>query len=194
MDHKKAIDYILNRMKQELPTNLRYHTIDHTLSVLEALRKLACHLGVTGDERKLLLTAAAYHDSGFMVAYKNHEERSCAIAEESLRAFGFSKEQIQIIQGMIMATKIPQSPETHLEKMLADADLDYLGGDNYDKIAGALGDELALNGTELSDEEWLHLQIKFLEEHHYWTEYYRENRAPQKQKVLERLKNQALKP
>ncbi|MDA0973125.1 MAG: hypothetical protein O2867_05255 [Bacteroidetes bacterium] len=41
-----------------------------------------------------------------------------------------------------MATKVPQEPKDHLARILCDADLDYLGGDDYDEIAGGLYQEL----------------------------------------------------
>ena len=46
------------------------------------------------------------------------------------------------ICGMIMATKIPQSPKNYLEQILCDADLDYLGRDDFYDIGGTLFKEL----------------------------------------------------
>ena len=49
------------------------------------------------------------------------------MAKEELPKFGLSEKDIELICGMIMATKIPQNPKTKLEKIIADADLEYLG-------------------------------------------------------------------
>jgi len=110
-------------------------------------------------------------------------------AEKELPDFGFNKEDIEIIKGMIMATKVPQKPHTLLEKIICDADLVYLGGDNYDSISTTLHKELTLNGIDLDEDQWLDMQINFLESHNYWTEYYLNRLAPNKKSVLDRLKS-----
>lgn len=188
MNYKKAIDHILDRLQHELPDNLRYHSLGHTLGVLQSSRYLADKEGITPDELKILATAAAYHDSGFIHTYKNHEEEGCRIVSDTLPEFGFSQDQIERINRMIMATKIPQNPETHLGKILCDADLDYLGGDSYGEISRSLYDELGLNGVEMSQDEWRDVQIRFLESHHYWTEFGVRVLTPRKREVLEKLK------
>lgn len=188
MKYKEAQKYILNRLKEELPDTLTYHGVEHSLSVIEASKEQAQREDITEIEQQLLLTAAAYHDSGFLYTYRNHEIKSCALVEECLPQFDYSIPQIERIKGMIMATKIPQDPQTQLEHILCDADLHYLGEDNYQRIAQSLRDELVHNGIKLNSEEWLNLQIKFLEEHHYWTDYYREIMAPRKERVLEGLR------
>ena len=189
MDYEKAIDYILTRLRQELPSKLKYHSPEHTLSVIEAARQLGELHGISDQELGLLLTAAAYHDSGFLTGYKNHEEESCKIAGEFLPGFGFENDHIEIIKGMIRATRIPQKPETLLEKIICDADLEYLGGDNYDSISSRLHEELSLNGIELDEDEWLDMQIGFLESHNYWTEFSLNRLSTKKTNVLERLKS-----
>tara|TARA_R110002050_G_scaffold99409_6_gene206099 strand:- start:8266 stop:8847 length:582 start_codon:yes stop_codon:yes gene_type:complete len=191
MEHTKAIDFVLRKLQNELPANLRYHSMEHTLAVLHSAEYLAKKEGLSEDEIILLLTAAAYHDSGFTVAYKNHEEIGCEIAAEALPQFGYTPEQITAIKSLIMSTKIPQSPSNKIEKVLCDADLDYLGGDNYGEISDSLRDELGLNGIVLSAEEWLGIQIKFLEKHHYWTDFALKVLKPRKQLVLERLRKEA---
>jgi uncharacterized protein len=193
MEHTKAIDYILHRLQDELPGNLRYHSLEHTLGVLHSAEYLAKKEGLTEDEINILLTAAAYHDSGFTVSYKNHEQLGCEIAEEALPKFGYTNEQIAAVRSLIMSTKIPQSPSSRVEEVLCDADLDYLGGDNYGEISESLRDELGLNGINLGTEEWLNIQVKFLENHHYWTDFAIKVLNPRKQLVLDRLKNELLK-
>lgn len=188
MNHQKAIDYILERLSKELPLSLHYHSLDHTLEVMRAAQVIAEAENVNDDDMQLLLTAAAYHDSGFLRSYKNHEELSCDIARESLPKFGFDKETIELIEAMIMSTRVPQASETHLGRILCDADLDYLGEDNYSDISIGLYEELKLNGYNLNEKQWLDLQIKFLEDQQYWTDYSIATRTRKKNIVLARLK------
>ena len=189
--HSKAIAYILQEMKNGLPDTLRYHSVEHTESVLTNARAMAQVLGVEGKSLELLLTAAAFHDCGFLKTYRNHELVGCEIAAEKLPEYGFDRDEIKAIQGMIMATKIPQSPSNLLENILCDADLYYLGGNNYERISQNLFDELELNGTKLSENEWLTMQVNFLKTHHYWTEHAQQLLDPQKQIVLIELKDRA---
>ncbi len=155
---------------------------------MEAALNIAKEENIHGEDLSLLETAAAYHDCGFLRTYSRHEEVGCEIAEQILPRYGYSEDQIRRIKEMIMATKVPQSPGNHLAKVLCDADLDYLGGDDYDEISQKLYAELLENGFELDRHKWMRIQVKFLQEHHYWTAYSVKHRTPGKLKVLEQLK------
>ncbi len=187
MDYKGAIDYMLERLGTELPDTLNYHSLDHTLDVMNAASLIGTAEGISNGERELLLTAATYHDCGFLVTYDKHEEASCVIAGECLPKFGFESDAISMIQDMIMSTRVPQASEIHLGRILCDADLDYLGRDDYEAIAHGLYLELELNGMKLSKKKWLDIQIHFLENHQYWTDFSKRERTAQKIEVLHRL-------
>jgi len=160
---------ILSRLEKELDPRLGYHNIDHTLDVLEQSVRIAKEEGVKNDHELLLLkTAAVYHDSGFLFIYKGHEEKSCEIAKEALKNV-FSEDDLSKIYGMIMATKIPQSPKNLLEQIICDADLDYLGRNDFEPISKHLYKEFITFKIIPEDTVWDHLQIKFFEMHHYFT-------------------------
>jgi len=180
MNHQGAIDYILARLQQELPAHLLYHGHHHTLDVLEATERIATHQQVTSHELNLLLVAAAYHDCGFLTTYANHELAGCAIAQEQLPAFGFNTQDIDAICAMIMATKVPQDPKSRLADILCDADLDYLGRDDFFAIGTNLYLELNHLGVLKDEESWNRLQVKFLSSHKYHTSYGQTNRETEK--------------
>ena len=69
---------------------------------------------------------------------------------------------------MILATKIPQTPKNILEQIICDADLDYLGRDDYEKNSNFLLQELKLK-NDVTELEWLKIQVNFLEKHTYFT-------------------------
>ena len=69
-----------------------------------------------------------------------------------------------------MATRIPQTPLTKLEEIICDADLDYLGRDDFHQIADSLKNELMAFGKIQSDKQWGEIQIPLLEKHSYFTE------------------------
>ena len=68
-----------------------------------------------------------------------------------------------------MATQIPQKPRNLTEQILCDADLDYLGRDDFFTIGDKLFAELSMYGMINTEEEWNRLQTGFLEKHHYFT-------------------------
>lgn len=169
MEYNKLHDIIIQKLRDELPGHLSYHSVTHVKDVIAAAESIATSEGITGETLTLILTAALFHDTGFIYGSKNHEERSCEIAATYLSEYGYAAQDIEVIKGMIMATKIPQSPKNHLEEILADADLDYLGRDDFFVIGDKLYEELAMFGIVQSENDWNSLQEKFLENHHYFT-------------------------
>ncbi|MBO6185367.1 MAG: HD domain-containing protein [Chryseobacterium sp.] len=188
MEYEKLNKLILKRLRENLPEHLSYHSVMHVKDVIDAVEKIAKSEGVSDEDLLLLKTAALFHDTGFLYGSKNHEEKSCEIAVEYLSDNGYSDLQIEKIKGMIMAIKIPQTPKNHLEQIVADADLDYLGRDDFFVIGDKLFEELSMFGIVNSERDWNLLQEKFLESHHYFTETAINTRKEKKQINLDIIK------
>lgn len=188
MDYQAIYKVIIKKLREELPAHLTYHSAAHVSDVINAVQEIAEAEQVSGEDLTLLTTAALFHDTGFLFGSKDHEARSCEIAQEYLPAYGYSQKQIDKIKGMIMATKIPQSPENHLEEILADADLDYLGRDDFFTIGNRLYEELAMFGILNSERDWNLLQEKFLENHRYFTRTAIDKRSKKKEENLNIIK------
>ena len=189
MEYEKIKKTILKELKENLPEHLSYHSVMHVKDVINAVEEIAVAENVGGEDLMLLKTAALLHDSGFLHGAKDHEEKSCEIAQKYLLDYGYNQPQIDKIKGMIMATKIPQSPKNKLEEILADADLDYLGRDDFFKIGDKLFDELTMFGIVNSERDWNLLQEKYLESHHFFTKTAINNRNQKKQENLEIIKS-----
>lgn len=169
-DLEGALDYALTRLERELPASLVYHSIIHTRDeVAPAAERLALHAGVDEAARLLLRTAAYFHDLGFVVQRYEHEMASAQIATTVLPRFGYGSLQVAQIAAMIRATRLPQTPTNLLEELLADADLDLLGRDDFFARNDDLRRELAIDSPTVSDEEWFGGQMLFLSTHRYWT-------------------------
>ncbi|HEY5916270.1 MAG TPA: HD domain-containing protein, partial [Chryseolinea sp.] len=182
-----AEEQILQKQSDELPKDLTYHNIEHIEDVVQSSIEIAEKEGVSPDDIRLIRIAAFYHDSGFIKSPKNHEEHGCTFARATLPSFGFTAQQIEIVCGMIMATKIPQTPQTSLEKILCDADLDYLGRDDFYAIGNKLFEEMKTRGFVDSEREWNLIQKTFLESHRYHTAHSRSNREAKKQQHLQEI-------
>ncbi len=188
MDYHGAKAYILDKLRRELSETISSHGIHHTLAVWGVTEEL-CHLErIPPYETMLLKTAALFHDSGFIVGHKNHEAIGCEIAKTALPRYSYSGDEIGRICGMIMATKIPQSPHNFLEKILCDADLDYLGRNDFYPIGCTLFEELKAYNFLETEEAWNRAQVSFLEAHSFFTGSNRERRSPKKQHHLTELK------
>jgi serine phosphatase RsbU (regulator of sigma subunit)/predicted metal-dependent HD superfamily phosphohydrolase len=188
-DFDAARQYVFARLEQELAPTLYYHCIAHTRDeVLPAVERLAALEGLADAEALLLLrTAALYHDIGFVETTTRHEQASARLAAETLPQFGYSQQQISRIQQMIQATALPQSPETPLAQLLADADLDVLGREDFLPRNRDMYRETGAGDGPPALEAWYRSQLKFLQLHQYFTKAARSLRQPGKQRNIETL-------
>ena len=185
-DFEQARRYALGRLECELAPILTYHSLAHTRDeVVPAAERLATMEGIAGDSLLLLRTAAVFHDIGFIDRQNGHEAASAQIAQQVLPQFGYSPPQIETIRGIILATELGHVPATHLEQILADADLDVLGRQEYTPRSQDLRDELAALGQSFSDLDWYEGQMALLETHRYFTAGARALRDAGKKRNLE---------
>lgn len=179
---------ILTKLENELPKNLYYHNLKHTIDVITEVEIIGRKEGINKQEMLLLKTAALFHDTGFILSYKNHEEHSANMARRILPKYYYSEEQIEAVVNLILHTKHPPRPQNLLEKIICDADLDYLGRTDFIPVSGNLYKELKEYNMIKSINEWNQLQIKFIDNHQYYTETARNRREVNKNKQLEKLR------
>ena len=169
MQHLPECQLIMAKLKKDLPPHIHYHTIEHTMDVYDRAQFIAKEEGVSHSDIKLLLIAAIYHDAGYLKQNEDHELISCQMVREYLPQFSYSVDDIERICTLIMATKIPHKPKTHLEEIICDADLDYLGRDDFFKIGEKLYLEFLELGKIFTRNEWNTIQVNFLRQHHFFT-------------------------
>lgn len=188
INYRKAEKFIIKKLEKELPVDLHYHSIDHTKDVCDAIERIALMEGLVGEDVFLLKTAALYHDAGFVKQYESNEPIGAELAEEALGKFGYTAAQIETVKKLILATKVPQQPKGHLEEIICDADLDYLGRDDFHVIADKLKQELLERDKIKTDKEWDEIQVKFLTAHKYFTKSAIKMRREKKMANLEEIK------
>jgi predicted metal-dependent HD superfamily phosphohydrolase len=191
LDNKKTYPdicfQILDELKRKLDSKLSYHSYEHIIDVANVCNNYIRLYRIDDNMAKLIRIAAISHDFGYTVSQIDHEERSIMLIEPMLRPI-LTKEEIALVNGMIRATKIPQQPKTFYDKILSDADLDYLGRSDYDELSENLHQEFLHFGVIKPEQEWLDLQIVFLENHEYHTLYAKWNRRKLKLRTLKELK------
>lgn len=178
----------LEILNSKLSKDLYYHCIHHTLDVLKVINQYMKREKIRGQKAKLLRIGVLLHDIGYTVSIHDHELRGIEIAEKLMSQFGFSNNHIAIVKGLILSTRIPQKPKNKFEKMICDADLDYLGRPDFYKIGDLLYKEMKAYSNIENKKDWNKVQIKFLEAHQYHTDFARKNRQPQKEERIKELK------
>lgn len=189
MDFKNAKKYILDRLEGELKPNLHYHGVHHTVDVYEASIRISELEGLNQEEKVIINTAALYHDAGFIYQYEHNEEVAAQLVKVVLPKFGYQEKEINEIEKIILSTKIKARPSSIYEKIMSDADYDYLGRNDVATIAGTLHKELFEYDFKFSEDEWNELQRKFLEKHLYYTQSSLTLRRPRKLEYYEHVKS-----
>ncbi|MEY3236086.1 MAG: hypothetical protein RI883_187 [Bacteroidota bacterium] len=188
INYYKAERHIMKVLEKGLSDKLHYHSIEHTKDVVKAVERLALIEGVTDEGLFLLKSAATYHDAGFVEQYEKNEPIGARLAEEILPKYGYTEQHINTIKELIYVTQIPHQPTNNLEEIICDADLDYLGREDFHEIANRLRIELREHGKIDSDRKWDEIQVQFLTLHKYFTDTALKTRADKKAKNLEEVK------
>ncbi|WP_430812725.1 adenylate/guanylate cyclase domain-containing protein [Carboxylicivirga sp. 1411-1] len=180
--------FILNKLNNELSENIQYHNGAHTKDVLTRVEILARGEKVSSEDLLLLKTAALLHDVGFLVEYDNHEDNSIKFTKEILPGFKYEDDQIEQVVELINATRHENKPRNYLERILKDADLDYLGRADFISLSDKLYKELNTYNGKMSIKEWNQQQYEFIGSHTYYTATARELRQVNKTRQLQKLK------
>lgn len=190
MDFDQLRESILTRLRSLLPETVVYHDVPHTLNVEKAATRYAKLEGVDPESTLLIRTAALFHDAGYIYSNKNNEDFGINMAKSMLPDFGYSAIQIDIIERIINTTKSSVEPTNLLERIMCDADHDYLGRPDYYAIANKLRQEYENEGRIMTDKEWLIFQLHFLENVHvFYTETAKNIREIGKNTRIRELKN-----
>jgi ligand-binding sensor domain-containing protein/class 3 adenylate cyclase/predicted metal-dependent HD superfamily phosphohydrolase len=188
INYYKAERHIMKVLEKGLSPQLHYHCIEHTKDVVRAVERIALLEGVTDEGLFLLKSAATYHDAGFVEEYDKNEPIGARLAEEILPKYGYTDQHIATIKELIFVTQIPHKPKNKLEEIMCDADLDYLGREDFHEIADRLRRELREHGKIDSDRKWDEIQVQFLTLHQYFTETSKNTRQIKKLKNLEEIR------
>ncbi|MDB4539269.1 HD domain-containing protein [Saprospiraceae bacterium] len=186
--YKRIRDEILHKLGTELDLRLYYHNVLHTIDVINQVT-LACKRHSFDDRTSILLRLAALgHDIGYLNTYENHEEEGAELMEKIMIKENYTLEDITFVKKLILATNINHQASNIFEFIIQDADLDYLGRDDFHFISEKLYKEwLAYHIIEDDKKNFDQRQLKFLKNHQYFTPYSKKHREPEKQKRIAEL-------
>ena len=180
--------YVESYIRERVDDRYVYHNFQHTYAVVEAAGELMRNYELTEEEKLTVELAAWFHDTGYADGWEDHELRGAELAEKFLREQGASENLVRDVRMAILATRMPQHPQTLVEQIVADADLSHLGQVSYWDRCGRVRQEFALTrAMMMSDQEWIDFELGFLLSHEYHTEAARDLYGKRKSKHVRQL-------
>jgi putative nucleotidyltransferase with HDIG domain len=168
----KVKEFIGKTFREKGSSESYYHNFTHTAEVAKVAAEIADASGIDEEEKEAVLIAAWFHDIGHIEICEGHEDVGIEMATKFLKENIYPLEGIDKVVSLINATRMPRNPKNILEQIICDADLHHLGTNNYDLKAELFRNEIeALQGCKVPEVEWLRNNLKFLEQHKYFTDY-----------------------
>lgn len=183
--------HVIRYFKSKEDQKLAYHNLAHTESVVSNAGQIARHYQLGDKDFFIVMTAAWFHDIGYYTGgAEDHEMRGAEIAAKFLKENQVDEETIQSMRQCILATRMPQSPNSLLEKIVCDADLFHFGTDEFPERNKLMRKEAESRlGKKIAKSEWRKGTIRFMEAHHFQTDYGRNLLEDKKKQNLKDLKN-----
>ncbi len=169
---------------------LVYHNEAHTKSVVEKAKEIAQNYDLSEEEYYIALAAAWMHDLGYYVnnSAVNHEVESAKLAVEFLKEREFEDFIVEGVRNCILATQLPQTPQTVPEQIVCDADLFHLGTDAFMENQKLLRREMSfLKQSKIDKDIWLKDTLHLMYTHNYHTPYCQTLLAKNKAKNIKKL-------
>lgn len=185
----QAEEFATQKLSSDSNPSYLYHNLRHTQRVVNSTIELIEGEEVGEKDAEVLKVAAWFHDLGYTVSYDNHEEESCTLAKEFLEDKKVSKEFIDKVCALIMATKKDYEPANTMEEIIRDADSSHFAVKSFLATSELLREELSSLGIKTCTiGEWRKENVHLLRsKHHYYTDYAKENWQKGKDKNIKKL-------
>ena len=180
---------IFDDLSNILDENYSYHNLDHTKRVISAAVDIGSNYDLSEKDWRCLLTACLLHDYGFIESHVEHEKISAKLSSQILPKYGFSETDIQIINSLIIVTKLEEKPKNLLESIIRDSDLEYLGSEDFIKISPLLKKEWINCKVVKSDSEFYKIQYELILNYSFYTDFMIKNSINQKKVNIDYAKS-----
>lgn len=183
---EKAEEYIFQLHKYTLSPQYTYHNFNHTLRVVNGLNEIIDNEDLEENQANLLRYAAWFHDAGYINACEGHEELSAKLAREFYTKHGLSSQELDIIEELILATKLDHIPSNKLQGIIKDADFVHFTDTNYQQSCSLLKTEIENScNKKIDDLNWQKQNLEMmLYKHRYYSNYAKKVWQPLKQNNL----------
>ena len=186
----EAKQFISSLLTTELSENCVFHTIAHTLDVVENAEIIGKYCKLDADTLNILRMCALFHDVGYVDAYDDHEIFSAERAKTYLHSKNIDPEIINQVEVAILSTKTPQNPKDQISRILCDADLMNLTFDDYFEQIDLMRKEWEKVGkAKLNSQEFHISSLEFFQSHEYHSKYGKKVLQPKKEQTEEKIRN-----
>ncbi|MEM0938695.1 MAG: Pycsar system effector family protein [Bacteroidota bacterium] len=191
---KNVKEHSIYVLSNQLPPQLTFHNLEHTLNVVKGVKIIGSGEELNEDDMIILEIAALLHDVGYKDSFENHEENSKSIASRLLSDLDADKEIIDKVNLCISATQSEHIPKNKLEKIMKDADMFHFSSKSYfEKLENLRQEWFNINNKSYSDLEWYKLNLDYLLQHTYQTEFAKTYFQPLKDNLVEEIKSKVNK-
>lgn len=186
---KRTEEYVTGLFEEKQIPALVFHNLEHTRSVVKHTKEIASHYDLSQKDNFILVTAAWFHDTGYLFTEPSkHEHVSCDVIKSFMKDLVEDEEIVSEIIACIMATKFPTSPKTLLQEIICDADTYQLGTKEFKETNKKVWEEIRMRNEDVDIQKFNEGTIKFLENHRYYTSYCKELLNEGKKKNLKKLR------
>jgi len=184
----QAESFVKEFIRVSLPTSRCFHTFRHTRSVVDAAEQLAEAFQLPWAEAEALFVAAWFHATGYARNDVDYINQSIRIARYYLDNVGSPDDFKILVSSLIRSTAIGVDPCSLSERILKDAIGYYLGSPHYFICSQLRRQEIEWSEEiKYSDQEWVTINARSLEDHQYHTVFAAQCWGEQKRKNLKML-------
>jgi adenylate cyclase len=160
---------VIELVAKDIPANLYFHNAARIRDIYGLVELFGRAEELNDEETLVLRTAGLLIDVGYIWSYDEHENESIRFARELLPKYSYTPDQVERVVDLIEATKRLRKPQSRLEEILLDADMNYLSRADFVTLSKAFFNELYERNKIGNKEEWLRMQIVLLSNHKYYT-------------------------
>ena len=182
--------FIIDYFEQNGSTKLSFHTLQHTMRVVQQVEIIGKNEQLTEDEMDAVLIASWFHDVGYLVQLENHEEASMQILHSFFEEHPVSDSVAAMADRCIQATKRKNAPESMPEKVIVDADVSHIGSDRFISISKKLRKErISCQNKDIPALDYWRETLCFLKNQSFYTTFASEKYSATKDENLIQVEN-----
>lgn len=161
-------EMIIKLFDEEAPPNLYFHNSSMVKSISNQVELLSGAENLPEEEYINLKLASVFLLTGYITDYEKPMEASLRLVEEMLPGYGFSQQNVEITNKIIM-NSFSDHQECPSDNILHDARYDYLGRVDYFKLTEKLLRERTEYGKHSDTKTWIDSLIRQQYDHQFIT-------------------------
>jgi adenylate cyclase len=161
-------EMVLKMFDEEAPPNLYFHNSSMVKNITNQVEILSGAEKLSDEDFINLKLASVFLLTGYITDYEKPMEASLRLVEEILPSYGFIQENVELTK-KIIRNSFSEHQESLVDRILHDAQYDYLGRMDYMKLTDKLLRERTEYGKISTSKMWIEFQKKQLKDHDFTT-------------------------